>query len=120
VGHQGSFKKPTIKDTNRAYVRLFEFFSSPHEWLEFLQRHHVEYVAFGMQRNGDCAIRVMDSSTGQPALLGLKVPNKIKYHSYVAAARSFWTEDFSDGTHRRHRIIEVGNATPLEDSVIPL
>lgn len=48
MSHQGSFKKPTIKGTNRAYVRLFEYFVTPQVWLEFLERYRVEYVAFGM------------------------------------------------------------------------
>jgi len=37
-----SFKKPTIKATSRAYVRLFGYFSSPSDWLDFLERYQVK------------------------------------------------------------------------------
>jgi hypothetical protein len=112
------FKKPTIKDTSRAYVRLFGHFRTPQEWLEFLQFNRVEYMPFGMQREGDCAVRVIDLATNDLAVLGLEVPNVVKYHNNVPFGRSFWTEEFLSPTHRRHRVMEIGHeAQVLEDKV---
>lgn len=65
-----SFQKPTIKDTNRAYVRLFGYFVTSQKWLEFLQRNRIENVPFGMQRDGGCAVQVIDRATNDPAVLG--------------------------------------------------
>lgn len=113
---QATFKKPTIKGTSRAYVRLFSYFQTPEKWLEFLEQFRIEYVAFGMQRAGDCAVRVIEPSNGKVADLGLDVPNEIKYHTYVATARSFWIEEFSSSTYRRHRMTEVG-ARPHTDDI---
>ncbi|AIO71594.1 hypothetical protein DM80_6128 [Burkholderia multivorans] len=36
------FKKPTIKDKGRAYVRLFQYFETPESWLEFLDQYAIE------------------------------------------------------------------------------
>jgi hypothetical protein len=119
VSHQGTFKEPTIKGTSRAYVRLFEYFETPEKWLEFLQRYRVERVPFGMQLAGDCAVRVIDPATSEVAVIGLEVPNEIKYHTYIATGRSFWTEEFASATHRRRRVIEVGYAQALKDEVVP-
>lgn len=117
--HQVIFKKPTISGTSRAYVRLFDYFATAEKWLKFLQRYRVERVPFGMQRAGDCAVRVIDLGTSEIAVLGLDVPNEIKYHTHLATGRSFWTEDFASATHRRHRVIEVGYAEPSRDEVVP-
>jgi hypothetical protein len=117
MNRQAEFKKPTIKATSRAYVHLFQYFSPLAAWLAFLERYRVEQFDFGMHRNGDCAVRVIDPTTGQLAVLGLEIPNEIKYHTYVATARSFWTESFLSDTQRRNRILEVGNAAPLKDEV---
>jgi hypothetical protein len=111
------FKRPTIKATSRAYVRLFECFRTPEEWLSFLSRFRVEHPASGMQRNGDCAVRVIDLSTGDLATLGLEIPNEIKYHTYIATARSFWTESFTSATQRRRRVWEIGYSQPSTDEV---
>jgi hypothetical protein len=91
---QDSFKKPTIKATNRSYVRLFGNFTSPEAWLEFLDPYRIEPFDFGMQWHGGCAVRVVAPTTGHLATLGLEIPNAIKYHTYVATARSFWQECF--------------------------
>jgi len=56
---QVPFKKPTIKATSRAYVHLFEYFPSSTAWLAFRTRYRVEHFSFGVQRNGDCAVRVI-------------------------------------------------------------
>ncbi len=112
------FKRPTIKATSRAYVRLFECFRTPEEWLSFLSRFRVEHPASGMQRNGDCAVRVIDPSTGEVATLGLEIPNEIKYHTYIATARSFWTESFTSATQRRRRVWEIGYSQPSTDEVL--
>lgn len=114
----GVFKKPTIKTTSRAYVRLFEYFKTPEKWLPFLEAYKVVHVAFGMHRNGDCALRVIDPSTGELAILGLDVPNEIQYHTYVATNRSFWNERFTSDTQRRHRTTELGCASPSKDEVV--
>lgn len=117
MSRQGAFKKPTIKDTSRAYVRLFEYFTSPEAWLAFVDRYRIESFSFGMQRHGDCAVRVVDPATGHLATLGLSVPSEIKYHTYVATARSFWQECFLSDTQRRERTFEVGYAQPSKDEV---
>jgi hypothetical protein len=49
MSRQGTFKKPTTKDTSRAYVRLFGYFVTPKGWTEFLQLYRVEPIAVGMQ-----------------------------------------------------------------------
>ncbi|SOY83461.1 conserved hypothetical protein [Cupriavidus taiwanensis] len=114
-----AFKRPTIKDTNRAYVRLFEYIKTPDQWLSFLARYSVVNVPYGMKRNGDCAVRVIDPTSGSLAVLGLELPNEIKYHTYVATARNFWTEGFTSATHQRNRVLEVGCAQPRNDDVVP-
>ena len=113
-----AFRKPTIKATSRAYVRLFEYFSSSEAWLAFLGRYRVESFEFGMHRHGDCAVRVVDPATGQLATLGLEIPNEIKYHTYMATARSFWQECFLSDTQLRSRTLEVGYAQLLKDEVL--
>ncbi|GAA5013100.1 hypothetical protein GCM10025794_01350 [Massilia kyonggiensis] len=118
MNRQVAFKKPTIKATSRAYVHLFQYFSTPATWLAFLERYKVEQFDFGMHKYGDCAVRVIDPETGQLAALGLEIPNEINYHTYVATARSFWTESFLSDTQRRNRIWEVGCAAPSKDEVI--
>lgn len=110
------FKKPTIKATNRAYVRLFETFSSTESWLKFLGQYQVECVGFGYQRAGDCAVRVVDPKTGNLAILGLEIPNHITYHTH-AAERSFWNEHFLSETQRRHRTFEVGYPKASKDQL---
>lgn len=114
------FKKPTIKATSRAYVRLFGYFTSSEKWLDFLAHHRIEYVPFGIQRNGDCSVRVINTTTGAIAILGLDVPNEIKYHSHIATGRSFWTEDFLSASHKRHKVSEVGFSKASDDVVTPL
>lgn len=47
------FKKPTIKDNGRAYVRLFQCFETPERWLDFLNRYSVQPQPSGVARNGD-------------------------------------------------------------------
>lgn len=110
-----SFKKPTIKANGRAYVRLFGYFSSPADWRAFLAQYRVEQVGFGLQRNGDCSVRVVDPSTGDDATLGLDIPNYITYHTHTATSRSFWNEHFLSNTKRRHRTYEVGYANASKD-----
>lgn len=114
-----NFKKPTIKGTSRAYVRLFGYFLTPQKWLEFLQVNRVDYMPFGMQRDGDCAVRVVDRATNDLAVLGIEVPNVVKYCNNVAFGRSFWTEEFLSPTHRRHRVMEIGYPQALEDKITP-
>lgn len=116
---QDAFKKPTIKTTSRAYVRLFGYFTSPEAWLAFLDRYRVEPFDFGMQRHGDCAVRVVDPTTGHLATLGLEIPNEIKYHTYIGTAQSFWQERFFSDTQQRYRTFEVGYAQPSKDEVSP-
>lgn len=117
MNQQVAFKRPTIKATSRAHVHLFEYFSTPTAWLAFLERYRVERFDFGMHRNGDCAVRVIDPATGQLAVLGLELPNEIKYHTYAATAQSFWSESFLSKTERRNRILEVGHAGLSRDEV---
>lgn len=119
MNRQATFKKPTIKATSRAYVRLFGYFSSSESWLAFLERYKVEPFDSGMHRHGDCAVRVVDPTTGQLAVLGLEIPSEIKYHTYVATARSFWQECFLSDRQLRHRTLEEGNAQPSKDEVFP-
>ena len=116
---QAAFKKPTIKATSRAYVRLYGYFSTSEAWLAFIERYKVEPFNFGLHRHGDCAVRVVDPTTGQLAALGLEIPNEIKYHTYVATARNFWQECFLSDTQRRHRTLEEGFPQPSRDEVLP-
>lgn len=113
------FRKPTIKGNSRAYVRLFGYFVTPQKWLQFLQLNRVEYIPFGMQRAGDCAVRVIDLATNDLAVLGMEIPNVVKYHNNVAIGRSFWTEEFLSPTHRRHRLTEIGHTQASEDKETP-
>lgn len=119
MDQKGTFKKPTIKATSRAYVRLYEYFTTPDRWLEFIRTYHVEPFNYGMRRDGDCAVRVIDPATREMAVLGLEIPNEIKYHNNVAMGRSFWNENFTSATHRRHRQIESGYAQAFKDEVVP-
>lgn len=119
MDRQAVFKKPTIKTTSRAYVRLFKYFSSLDAWRAFSEQYKVEPFPFGMHRRGDCAVRVVDTTTGQLATLGLEIPSEIKYHTDVATARSFWHECFLSDKQRRNRILEEGIATPSKDEVVP-
>ncbi|WP_186170297.1 hypothetical protein [Burkholderia gladioli] len=112
------FKKPTIKDNGRAYVRLFQCFETPESWLDFLNRYTIQHQPFGVRRNGDCAVCVIDPATGDLAVLGLDIPNQITYHTF-AAERSFWNERYASAMHRRHRTIEVGYDSPSKDEVVP-
>lgn len=111
------FKKPTIKDKGRAYVRLFQYFETPESWLKFLDQYAIETQTFGSRWDADCEVRVIDRSTGDLAALGLQVPNHIKYHTF-AAERSFWNEWYSSGTEKRHRVIEVGYDRPSKDETV--
>lgn len=86
--------------------------------MEFLQLYRVETVPFGMQRAGDCAVRVTDLATGEIAVFGLEAPNEIRHHTYTATGRSFRTEEFASATQRRHSIIEVGYSLTSKDEVV--
>ena len=114
-----SFKKPTIKGTSRAYVRLFGYFATPQKWLEFLRANRIDYMPFGMQREGDCAVRVIDRATNDLAVFGLEVPNVVKYHNNTAFGRSFWTEEFLSPTHQRRSVTEIGYPQASEDKTSP-
>lgn len=120
MDHLRAFKRPTIKETSRAYVRLYGYFKTPEKWLAFLERYRVEYINFGMRRNGDCAVRVIDPATQEIAVLGLDLPNEIKYHTYTDKTdRSVWNEEFASATHRRRRQFEVGSDQASKDEVVP-
>lgn len=103
-----TFRKPTIKADGRACVRLYSYFNTPEKWIAFLERHHVERIPFGMARNGDCAIRVVDRASGILAALGPDIPCVIKYHVNIHPDRQFWTEEFATSTEVRSRVTEVG------------
>ncbi|BCN13347.1 hypothetical protein RPSD_52320 (plasmid) [Ralstonia solanacearum] len=111
------FKKPTIKDNGRAYVRLFQYFETPECWLKFLEQYSVQTRSFGSRWDADCEVRVIDRATGDLAVLGLAVPNFIKYHTF-AAERSFWNEWYLSATEKRHRTIEVGYDRPSKDETV--
>lgn len=113
------FKKPTIKGTNRAYVRLFEYFRTPTEWQAFVGHYDVRPMSHGQQRYGDCAVRVFDRSTGGLAVLGLEIPNEITYHTFMGSSpRSFWNERFTSDTHQRHRTFEIPYNEPSSDELV--
>lgn len=112
------FKKPTIKDKGRAYVRLFQYFETPDSWLKFLDQYAIETQTFGSRSDADCEVRVIDRATGDLAVLGLQVPNYINYHTF-AGERSFWNEWYLSATGRRHRVIEVGFDRPSKDETVP-
>lgn len=119
MNRKNTFKKPTIKGTSRAYVRLFEYYKTEDKWLYFLGKYQVKNLPFGNERNGDCAIRVIDPSNGMLAELGLEIPSEIKYHTYTATGRCFWNEHFIGDSHVRNRTIEIGYPNPTKDEVLP-
>lgn len=110
-------KKPTIKGTSRAYVRLFQYLGTVEEWLSFLEKYAVEDIPFGQQRFAEHAIRVLDRSNGELATLGLDLPCVIKYRNNIEPSRQFWIEEFQSATHRRRRILEVGRVAPSTDEI---
>jgi hypothetical protein len=110
------FKKPTIKDKGRAYVRLFQFFETTESWLRFLEQYVVETKSVGSRWDADCTVRVIDRTTGDLAVLGLHVPNHIHYHTF-GGERSFWNEWYLSATEKRHRVFEVGCDRPSKDEI---
>ena len=113
-------KRPTIKETNRAHVRLFEYFTSLDKWLDFLKRYSVEFFSFGNRRNRDCAVRVVHLQSNELSNLGLDIPNHIIYHTYVSTAQSFWNEHFLSEMQTRTRSFEVGYPNVCKDEVCDL
>lgn len=97
--------KPTIKATNRAFVRLYKKFHSHAEWEKLLQSYQVKMIALGQARNGDCGVVVTDSS-GMSAALGLSIPNKITYSRFIEPAVETWIEFYSDGKQTRRRVLD--------------
>lgn len=89
-------KAPTIKDTNRAYVRLYKLVIQHRDWEEFKSAFKVQMIQHGMQRNGDCGVHVLDGN-GEPATLGSSIPNKITYSRFIEPARETWKEYYKDG-----------------------
>lgn len=89
-------KAPTIKDTNRAYVRLYKHVIAHRDWEEFKNTYKVQIIQFGMRKNGDCGVHVLDSN-GEPATLGSTIPNKITYCNFIEPARETWQEFYKDG-----------------------
>lgn len=89
-------KKPTIKEFNRAYVRLYDFVKKHGDWEAFKARYRVEIIEFGMRKNGDCGVQVLDAD-GTLATLGNSIPNKITYRYFVEPPRTTWMEYFKEG-----------------------
>ena len=89
-------KRPTIKDTNRAYVALYKIVVQSRDWDDFNVQFKVEMVSFGRYRNVDCAVEVRDQ-TGALAALGDSIPNRITYSEFIDPARVTWTWQFNDG-----------------------
>lgn len=112
-----SFKRPTIKEFGRAYVRLFNYFETPESWLSFLASHTIIQESEGVRRNGDCMIRVVDLACGELAMLGASIPNTIRYITYPAEGRAFWVEHFLDAHQARKRTWEVGQPSPSSDLI---
>lgn len=114
-----SFKKPTIKEFGRAYVRLFSYFETPEASLIFLSGHTIVQESQGPRRSGDCLVRVLDGARGKPALLGPDVPNVIQYVTNHAQGRAFWVEYFLGERQARKRTWEVGQHAPSSDILTP-
>lgn len=89
-------KKPTIKATNRAYVRLYERVVAQGSWEDFLAEYTVQMLEYGMRRSGGCAVEVRNRA-GEPADLGPYIPNRITYNTFIAPDRTTWQEHFRDG-----------------------
>jgi len=87
MNNKRGFRKPTIKGTSRAYVRLFGYLETPESWLLFLDRYTILNLPFGVRRNGDCAVNVVGPATGNSAILGLEIPNEITYTRVSHAPR---------------------------------
>lgn len=90
-------KAPTIKATNRAYVRLYRIVIHHRDWDGFLSAFKVQMIQHGMDRNGDCGVHVLDAN-GELATLGSAIPNKITYSNFIEPARETWKEFYKDGT----------------------
>lgn len=90
-------KAPTIKDTNRAYVRLYKHVIQQHEWEVFKAAYNVQIISFGMRKYGDCGVHVLDSN-GELASLGNNIPNKITYCNFIEPSRVTWQEYYKDGS----------------------
>lgn len=88
-------KRPTIKGTNRAYVRLYDCVIKHQRWEDFISKYQVQIKSHGQERHGDCAIQVIGSD-GLPARLGPNIPNQISYSNFIHPARETWIEYFSD------------------------
>ncbi|CAN7494257.1 hypothetical protein [Polaromonas sp. LjRoot131] len=93
-------KKPTIKEFNRAYVRLYGIVKKQGDWEEFKAHYRVEIIEFGTRKHGDCGVRVLDTD-GAPATLGSVIPNKITYRCFVEPSRTTWVEYFREGDTTR-------------------
>ncbi|SAK98465.1 hypothetical protein AWB80_07527 [Caballeronia pedi] len=113
-----AFKKPTIKENGRAYVRLFQCFPNTESWLNFLANHSIKSETYGSRYDADCEIRVINRATGDLAVLGLEIPNRIRYHTF-GGDRSFWNEWYLSATHTRHRTTELGYNSPSKDETVP-
>lgn len=88
-------KPPSIKETNRAYVRLYKHVIQHRDWEKFKIEYEVQIIQYGMRRNGDCAVHVLDR-TGELATLGSTIPNKITYSNFIEPARETWQEFYKD------------------------
>ena len=99
-------KRPTIKGTNRAYVRLYDYVVKRDAWDEFTQKYSVRMIPHGMEKNGDCAVHVLDQN-GRLACLGAHIPHKITYSDFIHPPRTTWVEFFSDDNASWKKVIST-------------
>lgn len=96
-------KKSTIKQTNRAYDRLYKYVCKLNNFETFLETFNVEIIPYGQERHGDCGVRVTDSA-GKDADLGFDIPNKITYSNFIEPNIQTWIEYYRDGNKTKKLI----------------
>lgn len=99
-------KRPTIKGTNRAYVRLYDYVIKHQHWEDFKSKYQVQMKSHGQERHGDCAIVVIGTD-GLLARLGPHIPNQIRYTNFIHPARETWVECFSDEKESWEKVTSI-------------
>ena len=89
-------KKPSIKSTNRAYVRLHTYVTKRQDWEEFVQTYRVVLDSNGSEELSNCFVKVY-TKMGELAALGPNIPNQITFSLRKEPPMSIWTEFFNDG-----------------------
>lgn len=91
-------RAPTIKATNRAYVKLYErVVAAGLSWEDFADSYQITITPLGStSRTYKCSIEVRQAD-GQLAKLARGLPSVIRWHRNVEPDCEVWTEEFADG-----------------------